>query len=47
MTPAKVPTESVVIVTHPASAAAKVSARTRLMREAYIIITITVPGLRT
>jgi hypothetical protein len=49
MTPAKVPIDSVSIVTHPARAAAKVSARTRLMREAYIIVTITVPrpGLRT
>lgn len=42
-TPAKVPIELDVIVTHPARATAKASARTGLMREAYINITITVP----
>ena len=41
--PAKVPIELEVIVTHPPRAAARASARTGLMREAYINITITVP----
>lgn len=41
--PAKVPIELEVIVTHPAWATAKASARTGLMRQAYINITITVP----